>query len=400
MIGTALNLIGKNNEQIFESFKTNALSYTWVGPVRLFHIDRPEDFQAILTSNICLKKAFPYEFLHNHTGLLTSHPSIWKDHRRALNPTLGLKMVHSFMPDFNEKFQKMCNLLDRQLNDNINIQLALFKATMDLVLCTSFGLVNWSMQNDRGDEIHDLIMEIMQDVQNRIQKCWQWNPIYKFTQNYKNEVEKFHKFYQFTRSALEVKRMELAEKLKQYNENELAAAKEENRQNFIQKCLQLEFEQKWSMKNVCEEMDTMFIASVDTSATVLTGTIIMLAIHQDYQERVVDEMREIFENVDETVNIEHLKRMTFLELVIKESLRHFPVAPFIGRECTADFPINGGVIPKGSQIFLNVLRMNKNPRYYGENVNEFYPERFLPENSANFHPYLFIPFSAGPRNCK
>lgn len=110
-------------------------------------------------------------------------------------------------------------------------------------------------------------------------------------------------------------------------------------------------------------------------------------------------MREIFEDVNEPVTNEHLSRMTFLELVIKESIRHFPIAPYIGRECTADFSINGGIIPKGSQIFLNVLRMNKNPQFYGENAHEFYPERFLPENCAEWHPYLFVPFSAGPRNC-
>ncbi|XP_031630810.1 cytochrome P450 4V2-like [Contarinia nasturtii] len=400
VIGTAFNLIGKNNEQIFESFKTNELSYTWVGPMRLFHVDRPEDFQAILTSNKCLKKAFPYDFLNNRTGLLTAHPSIWKDHRRTLNVTLGSKMVHSFMPIFNEKFNKMCNLLERKLNSNIDIHCAFFNVSMDLVLSTSFGL-NWSklsMQNGRGDEIHNLIIEIMEDVQNRIQKCWQWNPIYKFTQNYETDVEKFRKFYQFSRSTLEIKRMDLAEKL-EHGENELDEAKEKNCQNFLQKCLQLEFEQKWTMEEVYEEMDTMLIASVDTSATVLSGTIIMLAIHQEYQERVVDEMREIFESVDEPVTNDHLKRMSFSELVIKEALRYFPIAPFIGRECTADFPINGGIIPKGSQVFLDVLRMNKNPKYYGENVNEFYPERFLPENCANWHPYLSVPFSAGPRNC-
>lgn len=111
-------------------------------------------------------------------------------------------------------------------------------------------------------------------------------------------------------------------------------------------------------------------------------------------------MREIFEDVNEPVTNEHLSRMTFLELVIKESIRHFPIAPYIGRKCTDDFAINGGIIPKGSQIFLNVLRMNKNPQFYGDNAHEFYPERFLPENCANWHPYLFVPFSAGPRNCK
>lgn len=218
------------------------------------------------------------------------------------------------------------------------------------------------------------------------------------TREYRTEIARFFEFYRFNRSALEIKRMELAEKLTQ-GEDELAIAKENHNMNYLQKCLQLELEKKFSDENVCEEMDTIFVGSVDTSAITINGLTLMLAIHQEYQDRVFDEMREIFDDVDEPVTIEHLSRMTFLELVIKESLRHFPIAPYLGRECTADFEINGGVIPKGSQVFLNVIRTNKNPKYFGENAHAFYPERFLPENCADWHPYLYIPFSAGPRNC-
>lgn len=112
--------------------------------------------------------------------------------------------------------------------------------------------------------------------------------------------------------------MDLAEKLAN-GEDELAEAKENFAQNYLQKCLQMEREQKWSDLNVCEELDTIFVGSVDTTATTVNGITLMLAIHQEYQERVVDEMREIFQDIDEPVTSDHIARMTFLELCMKES---------------------------------------------------------------------------------
>lgn len=398
VFGKAIDLIGKNNEEILREFPSvDNLTYAWVGPVLIFHISRPQDVQTIFTSDKCLKKAFPYRFLNNRMGILTAEPNIWKHHRRILNPTLGIKMVNSFMPIFNEKSRKMVDLMERRIDKNVDMQRIMFKQAADTIMSASFGL-NWSLQNKRGDYIHDLILSIMQGCQLRIQRVWLWNPIYEMTSEHKTNFANFLAFYRFNRSALEQKRMELAEKM-EHGHDELATVKENNNQNYLQKCLQMELEERFTDEMVCDEMDTIFVGSVDTSATTINGLTIMLAIHQDYQERVVDELREIFEDVDEPVTSEHLSRMTFLELCLKESIRHFPIAPIIGRECTEDVPINGGIIPKGSQIFLNVIRMNKEPQYYGDNAHEFYPERFLPDNCADWHPYLSIPFSAGQRNC-
>lgn len=58
----------------------------------------------------------------------------------------------------------------------------------------------------------------------------------------------------------------------------------------------------------------------------------------------------------------------------------------------------GYKIVKGSQAIIVSYALHRDSRYF-PNPEEFKPERFFPENSQGRHPYAYVPFSAGPRNC-
>jgi cytochrome P450 family 4 len=47
---------------------------------------------------------------------------------------------------------------------------------------------------------------------------------------------------------------------------------------------------------------------------------------------------------------------------------------------------------------IYIIGIHRDPKHYSS-PDDFIPERFSAENSVGRHPYAFIPFSAGPRNC-
>lgn len=60
---------------------------------------------------------------------------------------------------------------------------------------------------------------------------------------------------------------------------------------------------------------------------------------------------------------------------------------------------DGYHVPAGAMVNIAVLWIHRDRNIYGEDYLEFKPERFEKENAAGRHPFAYIPFSAGSRNC-
>jgi cytochrome P450 len=102
---------------------------------------------------------------------------------------------------------------------------------------------------------------------------------------------------------------------------------------------------------------------------------------------------------DEDITIDHIRRMSYLDAVIKESMRLQTPVPRIMRTITEEIKLGDYTIPKGVTAYVLISRLHYDPNVFPDPF-EFRPERFLKENqSQSESAFSFTPFSAGARNC-
>ena len=87
-----------------------------------------------------------------------------------------------------------------------------------------------------------------------------------------------------------------------------------------------------------------------------------------------------------------------------ETLRKYPITPFLERKCCSDYelPAHTGTgtitLPAGTGVYIPVLALHHDPMNFPE-PQKFDPDRFTEENKQSRPKYTYIPFGEGPRMC-
>lgn len=86
-----------------------------------------------------------------------------------------------------------------------------------------------------------------------------------------------------------------------------------------------------------DELDTIIVGGNETSALTLSHVMLMLAIHEEIQQKVYNEIVNVLGGRDPAIPVhnDHLSQLNYTEMVIKETMRLFPVGPVVARTCTA-----------------------------------------------------------------
>ncbi|KAJ9594229.1 hypothetical protein L9F63_014389, partial [Diploptera punctata] len=149
---------------------------------------------------------------------------------------------------------------------------------------------------------------------------------------------------------------------------------------------------------------SFFTAGFETSSTTMSFALYELALQQEIQKRLREEICEVLHKHNNQVTYEALQEMKYLDMVVNETLRKYPVLPFLDRKNirSQEIPAPSGegrtTIPAGIGVYIPLLGLHYDPEYYPE-PEKFDPERFTDENKQSRPNYTHMPFGDGPRTC-
>ncbi|XP_030516661.1 flavonoid 3'-monooxygenase CYP75B137-like [Rhodamnia argentea] len=143
------------------------------------------------------------------------------------------------------------------------------------------------------------------------------------------------------------------------------------------------------------------VGGTDTTSTMVEWVMTELLHNRNVMNKVVHELAEVV-GEDKMIEEHHLPKLKYLNAAIKEALRLHPALPLlVPRMPDASCVVGGYTIPKGSNVFLNVGSIHRDPAIW-DKPSEFRPERFLEDPDKydlSGNDFRYMPFGSGRRIC-
>nr|AHU88027.1 cytochrome P450 4ED1 [Propylea japonica] len=365
----------------------------------------PDDCEIFLSTTKHTKKSLIYDIFGRwlQDGLLLSKGAKWQHRRKILTPAFHFSLLKDFVKTFNEKTDELVANLTAKGSNAISIVPEMQEFSLLTINETAMGI-----KMNLGDEKHKAYREgisKMEELFNQfIVRPWLTSHILrKFTSFPKQEFKVVKVLHQYTKSIIK-KRMdetnEIATEKNVPEKNEMHIGKKKRRKNMLDILIEAHNDgNQIDYRGICEEVDTFTFEGHDTVSSALSFCMMLIANHPEIQNRILEEIHSILGAKDEHPSYEDLVNMEYLERCIKESLRLYPSVHIISRATDEDTKLKSGlIVPKDAVILIPIISVHRNPNIYPD-PEKFDPDRFLLDNCLKRHPFAYIPFSAGPRNC-
>ncbi|KAF5199594.1 Cytochrome p450 [Thalictrum thalictroides] len=369
--------------------KYGKFTFDWRGPTLRVNIMDPELIKEVFSNKYyqySKTKVNPYLKLIV-TGLVSHDGDTWARHRRIINPAFHLEKLKLMLPAFHtccselvSKWQKLVSGTSCELDVWPDFE----KLTASVISRAAFG-----SSYEQGERIFQLQTQLGGLIMQALQSVYIPGISWYLPTKQNNTRIKIEREMQSLLTDI-IKKREEAMKLGEACDNDLLGLllesnlKEKNSKNV-----------GMSIDEVIDECKLFYFAGQETTSTLLVWTMIVLSMHPDWQEKAREEVLQLFgKDKPEFEGLNHLKIVT---MILYEVLRLYPPVVVMTRTANRNMKLGEVYIPKGVQIALPTLLMHHSRELWGEDAEEFNPERFSEGISkATKNQVIFMPFGGGP----
>ncbi|KAF8719800.1 hypothetical protein HU200_024557 [Digitaria exilis] len=356
----------------------------WFGPRPRMVVSDPEIVKAVMTDST---GAFDKSGSGGGNpqligeGLVGLTGEAWARHRRVISPAFNMERVKAWIPEIAAITSSVLDKWEAQGESRTEFEIDIHKGfhtlSADVISCVAFG-----SSYEEGKRIFQLQEEQMKLALLAMRTVY--IPGFRFVPTKKNR----------RRQMLNTEIQCSLRKLIEINGRKCEDSK--NLLGLMLTASKAGSEFKMGIDEIIHECKTFYFAGKETTANLLTWATLLLALHQEWQDKARDEVLKACGKYEHP-NVENLSNLKIVTMVLKETLRLYPPAVFINRTATRDIKLGKLDIPAGTRLDFPIIGIHHDGDVWGTDAEEFNPLRFA--DGKSYHLGAYLPFGIGPTIC-
>lgn len=361
---------------------------------KAFGTIEPRNLEAVLSTNFqdwSMGPRHKVMFPFFGDGIFTQEGADWKQSREILRPQFAHRQYED-LAVFRGPLEELLESLPS--TGTVDLQPFLFRLTLDVTTAFLFGesIESLKQNEDSGDGNFASAFNVAQDF---VAKRMRLQDLYWLVggRDFHRACNTVHRF------ADQIIERNLSRK----------NSKDEPSGRYV--FLDSLAPNTSSRKALRSQIINILVAGRDTTGCLISWTFFLLLRHPRSMEKLKDEIQSSLKSSTD-ISRAALRNMTYLQNVLKETLRLYPSVPVNSRTAIKDtfLPVGGGpglselvFVPKGTAVAYSVYSMHRRPDFFGMDAELFRPERWDEPMPLNDDPinskWGYLPFNGGPRIC-
>ncbi|XP_033734288.1 cholesterol 24-hydroxylase-like [Pecten maximus] len=309
----------------------------------------------------------------------------WIIHRMHFNHWFKPHHLRQFTPDYNEFADSLVQTLEQHADGKTHVHMEelFYKVILHLLSKVAYNFDLGKLDGEPHPFASNLRVALAGFSKLVVNPFFSMNPL-------------SWKYCQHVRSAVA--------KIRSYAQDQLTERRKANLRgdHVPDDLLQSIYHLKETNPQITEEVlldqiITFYTGGSETTANTLSFMVSLLSRNPDCYKKL---QKEIDDNVAAVAVLTpaELDDLPYLDMVMKETLRIYPIGLATYRKTQHDTSIGGNPIPDGTELLVSFYATSRSEKNF-TNALQFIPERFGPNANERVGVYASTPFSVGPHSC-